>query len=348
MGHRHPEVRSAAGAPSVAATGRHMIGPAMRGVYTALIGAYERLNEQPVAASSTVPFTCFTDDPGLRSDTWRIVRVDPAFAQDPVRSARRLKILGHPSLDELDETLWIDNSVVLSASPDDILDEWLDGTDVAMPRHSFRDTLMDEFDAVVSAGLDDPARVYEQLQHYADVAPRVLGQPPLWSALIARRHTPAVSRFNALWYEHVLRYSRRDQLSVLMAMSLAPDVSVRAVEIDNYASDLHRWPVKVDRDPTDQGCGPDDAAEPLALKVHGLERTIADMEQAAAAEAQRMRLLESQLEAAQSARRAIERERDDLVRHLEVVEASRTWRAGRVVARVLGPVVRALTRRRRP
>jgi hypothetical protein len=320
----------------------------MRGVYTALIGAYERLNEQPVAATTGVPFVCFTDDPGLTSDTWKVVRVEPAFAQDPVRSARRLKILGHPSLADLDETLWIDNSVVLRASPDAIFDSWLDGADLAMPRHSFRDTLMDEFDAVVSAGLDDAARVYEQLQHYADVAPRVLGQAPLWSALIARRRTPAVGEFNALWYEHVLRYSRRDQLSVLMAMSLAPDLVVRAVEIDNYLSDLHRWPVKLDRDPTDPGDGADDAVEPLALKVHGLERAIVDLQEAAAAEAERNRHLAAELEEVCLAREALERDRDALAEHIGIMERSRTWKAGRLVARVLGPAVRALSGRSDP
>src|SRR5688572_10939275 len=55
-------------------------------VYTTLIGGYEPLNEQPVAASSRVPFVCLTDDPNLASDTWQIRHVTPLFGMDPVRS----------------------------------------------------------------------------------------------------------------------------------------------------------------------------------------------------------------------------------------------------------------------
>ena len=38
-----------------------------RGVYTALMGNYEQLNEQPLAASSAFDFICFNDDPHLVS-----------------------------------------------------------------------------------------------------------------------------------------------------------------------------------------------------------------------------------------------------------------------------------------
>jgi len=60
-------------------------------VYTALIGNYEKLNEQPVARQSGIPFICLTDDPKLSSETWRIVQVSPLFRADPVRSQRLLK-----------------------------------------------------------------------------------------------------------------------------------------------------------------------------------------------------------------------------------------------------------------
>ena len=64
-----------------------------RCVYTCLIGDYERLNEQPVAANSSLDFVCFTDAPGLTSESWRIVPVIPTFPLDHVRSQRLLKIL---------------------------------------------------------------------------------------------------------------------------------------------------------------------------------------------------------------------------------------------------------------
>jgi len=67
-------------------------------VYTTLVGGYEALNEQPVAANSRFAFICLTDDPDLRSETWQIRRVEPLFRLDPIRSQRALKLLPHEHL----------------------------------------------------------------------------------------------------------------------------------------------------------------------------------------------------------------------------------------------------------
>lgn len=53
--------------------------PPRRAVYTALLGRYEELNEQPTALNTDIPFICFTDDPNLVSETWQIHLVDPLF-----------------------------------------------------------------------------------------------------------------------------------------------------------------------------------------------------------------------------------------------------------------------------
>ena len=214
-------------------------GPA-RAVYTALIGGYEELPEQPVADSSDLPFICFTDDPTLRSRTWDVRVVEPMLALDPLRSARALKLVGHPDLEGYDETLWVDGRVLLKVDPATVLDTWLDGADVAMGRHSFRADVVTEFEEVLLAGLDEHSRLYEQLTHYATIDPDGLTGPVPWNGLVARRRTPAVERAMQEWLLHVLRYSRRDQLSCMHALSRA-GVTPRLVDIDNYHSEVHEW-----------------------------------------------------------------------------------------------------------
>jgi hypothetical protein len=44
-----------------------------------------------------------------------------------------------------------------------------------------------------------------------------------------------------MWWEHVLRYSRRDQLSFGVAMAAA-GVWVKSVPLANLQSAVHRWP----------------------------------------------------------------------------------------------------------
>jgi hypothetical protein len=211
-----------------------------RAVYTALIGGYEELNEQPVAKASIVPFICFTDDPGLRSETWDVRLVEPVLPLDPVRSARALKLTGHADLAGYDETLWVDARVTLTADPGIVLDSWLDGADVAALRHAYRVDVVSEFEEVLRLGLDDSSRLYEQLTHYATSDPDCLQAPASFTALLARRHTPSVEAAMREWLLHVLRYSRRDQLSFTHALARAGETP-RLLEIDAFCSDVHIW-----------------------------------------------------------------------------------------------------------
>lgn len=217
-----------------------------RAVYTVLLGGYEELGEQPVAASSELPFICFTDDPDLRSESWEVRHFEPLLPFDLTRSQRELKIRGHESLADFDETLYIDNSVLLTSPPERILDEWLDGAVIASPWHSFRERIIDEFDEVVALGYDDAGRVQEQLIHYAELHPEVLLQRPHWNGMIARKNVSEVTAAMRRWYDHVLRYSRRDQLSSDVALHEA-GLEIRSIDLDNNLSEHHRWPVDVGR-----------------------------------------------------------------------------------------------------
>jgi hypothetical protein len=193
-----------------------------------------------------VSFICFTDDPKLKSSVWEVRVVNPLFTHDLQRSQREIKIRGHRSLAAFERTLYVDNSVSLTASPREVLDDWLSQHALAVPLHSWRATVRDEFEAVHEHGLDDPARVREQLEVYSESSPEVLSQKPYWAALIARRNEPAVEEVMARWFDEVLRYSRRDQLSANYAFSQFA-LPVRGIDIDNSVSTVHRWPVDLGR-----------------------------------------------------------------------------------------------------
>ena len=125
-------------------------------VYTALFGRYEDLLAQPIAAESELDFICFTDDPELSSDSWRIELVEPPLRSDPARSSRYPKICAHRFLDGYDTSLYIDNSVLLTRAPEEIVEMLLPdrGAAFGAAAHSFRETVEDEFVAVMDAGLD--------------------------------------------------------------------------------------------------------------------------------------------------------------------------------------------------
>ena len=211
-------------------------------VYTCLIGNYEKLNEQPISPQSSVPFICLTDDAGLQSSTWRIVRIEPLFPMDPVRSQRMLKLLPHRFLPDFELSLYIDNSVILKKKPEEIFDRYLASADFALPIHSFRDRVIEEFIEVAELAKDDPNRIFEQWDHYRASDPDALAERPYWTGILLRRHTSADAR-RALehWAAHVLRYSRRDQLSANAVFRLAR-LQPLGLDIDNHESWFHTWP----------------------------------------------------------------------------------------------------------
>jgi hypothetical protein len=212
-----------------------------RAIYTVLIGDYEELNELALGTEPGIDRLCFTDNKNLVSGSWKIVHVDPDFPADPIRSQRMLKIRGHSLLAEYDETLYVDNTVELLVPVSQILDTWLVGADVAIPTHSFRDAVIDEFQEVTSSGLDSRERFTEQLDHYQKEYAAALRQRPFWNGIIARRKSSSSAALGVAWADHVLRYSRRDQLSLTTAIQIT-GVEVKRIEIDNYSSPIHRWP----------------------------------------------------------------------------------------------------------
>ncbi|NUU04778.1 glycosyltransferase domain-containing protein [Leifsonia sp. C5G2] len=317
-----------------------------RAVYTALLGRYEDISEQPVARETDIPFICFTDRDDLVSDTWTIVKVDIPFPFDLVRSQRHYKIQGHPMLDEFDETLYIDNSVLLEATPDAILDEWLEGADFAVSQHSWRDRVIDEFDEIIRLNYDDAGRVNEQLLHYAEAYPDVLHEHPFWNGMLARRRTPEVAETMRIWFEHVLRYSRRDQLSANVAFSIGP-ATVKPIAQDNNVSPWHRWPVDVKRRAT-MSTATGRRTGPLLAEVARLERELS---------AQQSRVDECERTADDAVRRASEAEQvlaqaeeraaraEERAAHAErqvaAMASSFSWRLSRPV-RVVGTGVRRI------
>jgi hypothetical protein len=275
--------------------------PADPCVYTSLIGRYEALNEQPMAASSRFRFICLTDDPELASATWECRLVRPVFALDPIRSQRAFKMLPHVHLPEFGASLYIDNSIVLTSPPEEIWKLLPQGAGLAMPRHSFRATVFDEFMEVVQLGLDDPGRIFEQLNHYALTCPEVLEQPPWWSAILLREHgDQRVRQAMEFWFAHTLRYARRDQLSINLALH---EAALRPVEllIDNHESWFHRWPVAHGRDRDRGPRNPLANLTPLAARVRVLQRRLeeAPAHSAAAVEAMRARIAMLETEVAQ-------------------------------------------------
>jgi hypothetical protein len=227
-------------------------------VYSVRLGDYDSLVEQPVAAESSADFIFLTDDSTLSSQTWKLQLIEPLLPADIARSSRFPKICAHRFLPSYDVSIYIDARVQLKVTPERILQELFLEADCDMVclQHSYRASLLDEFFAVVSAGRDDTLRCIEQINHYY-LSPHYPLGPPIWGGFLIRRHnSEQVVGAMERWFQHVLRYSGRDQLSFnFVANSLG--FAHRALPLDNFESEYHVWPLGTSRPRADLPVRPD-------------------------------------------------------------------------------------------
>lgn len=179
-------------------------------VYTAITGGkdFPKLIQNFKGAR----FVGFSEEEALESDWkgWRLERIDPLF-KDPTRDARRYKILAHQFL-ECRYSLWIDGSIILITSMPEMVEQYLQKTDIAVFKHRGRDCLYEEAEMVKNVKYDSPEVVDKHMQRYRmDKYPEQNGLHE--TGVILRRHTKAVEDFNNLWWSEVSTGSRRDQLS---------------------------------------------------------------------------------------------------------------------------------------
>ena len=213
-----------------------------RAVYTCLFGYSELFNDFQYQRDD-IDFICFTDDPDLRSDFWKIELL-PRRVLDPARAAKKIKALPHVYLAQYDCSLYVDNTVRLKAAPKRFFEEYLAPAKSPLVcfRHHERDCIYEEAKAVLALGFDTPERVNPQMELY-----RYLGYPAknglAKSTLLLRRHQdPALQRVMNSWQEQIFSHSRRDQLSMLPACWFEGfEPEYLPLRFDSY--ELLAWPV---------------------------------------------------------------------------------------------------------
>jgi hypothetical protein len=195
---------------------------------------------------SSAKYYCFTDQNNLEPNGWQIINSTPIFKNDLCRSAREIKILAHKNLKEFERSIYIDPSVELISDPESLW-SFLMGSDdskiFGALFHSFRDSVLQEFEIIYREKLDSTQLLEEHLKAYLLTDPDGLQLKPIWSGMIARKHLdPLCIKAMEKWFYNVLRYSRRDQLSISSILLDIPEHSKNLKFENNTLTKFHRWP----------------------------------------------------------------------------------------------------------
>ena len=191
-------------------------------VYTCITGGYDNLIK-PSIVTPGVDYVCFTDNPELKSNIWKIRPIpEELLGYSKVKQQRGVKILPHRYLPEYDISIWIDANVDTKGN----LNEYLKGLDftkysVFIPEHPARKCIYQEKEMCVKIKKikGDQIKIAErQMQRYKDEGfPANYGL--VQSNIVIRKHNDEYSKkLMELWWSELKDYSHRDQLSFNYAL----------------------------------------------------------------------------------------------------------------------------------
>lgn len=143
------------------------------------------------------------------SQTWQIKKVKPKF-DDPRRDARMYKWLSHKYI-KAKYSLWIDSNVKINVDIDQLIEEYLKDTDIALYEHNVRNCIYKEAEVCKMLKLDYPEIINKQIARYrAEGYPENNGLHA--TGIILRRHTEDIKELNKAVWKEIQNGSVRDQL----------------------------------------------------------------------------------------------------------------------------------------
>ncbi|GMH16688.1 hypothetical protein Nepgr_018529 [Nepenthes gracilis] len=167
---------------------------------------------------------------------WRIVVVRDLPFADQRLNGKIPKMLGHRLFPHARYSIWVDSKSQFRRDPLGVLEAllWRSKSVLAISEHGARSSMYDEAKAVVHKHKATPEEVEVQTTQYRlDGLPedkRFNGKKALCEAsIIVRKHAPLTNLFMCLWFNEVVRFTSRDQLSfpyVLWRLEVLKDINL--------------------------------------------------------------------------------------------------------------------------
>ena len=223
-------------------------------LYSCYYGAPESFNPDVFGpALGHFPCFIFSDDPALPVPDGVTLVHDPLLGLDPNRASRRAKLMPDRYFPFTTWSIYVDNNARLIADPQDLITHTtlLGNYPIYAIRHPHRSCCYAEAKVCKRTQKDTVERIDGQMIHYSNLGFRK-NAGLLHGAFLIRDHNhPKLAALGQVWFEHVLRYSRRDQLSFAF---VAEALNVEPFYMDNAlnGSVMFRWPIYIDDDRRDK------------------------------------------------------------------------------------------------
>lgn len=193
-------------------------------IYTVLTGSKEPLGNPMASLPADAPtdldisWICFTDNRALSSPVWEMRYLD-RVPLPPEKLSRRPKAMPHEYLAEWEFSLYIDNITVFKRLPQS--SDLAHGGEYLFKayQHATRANPQLEADAIIQLGYESADRLCSQLDHYARLMPLDSITPlSTCTVLLREHHHPKVAAAGVTWWEQILNWGKRDQMSFDFAL----------------------------------------------------------------------------------------------------------------------------------
>ncbi len=184
-------------------------------VYTCITGSYDDVKEFKEFKEKNIDYILFTNNKELKSDFWKVVYIEND-GLDNIRLNRKIKILGHELINNnYDYSVYIDGSISLRKPITEFIKNCcdFDKYDLIGFRHSMRDCIYVEGKACLKYMKEEKKQIIKEMDYIKSKNyPEHNGL--MENTIFAKNlKSEKVKETCKLWFDMVMDYSCRDQLS---------------------------------------------------------------------------------------------------------------------------------------
>lgn len=187
-----------------------------------MTGNYDCLND-PEIVEENIDYYCFTNNKFIKSSIWNVVYIDDDLLPDNIL-ARKVKILGHDLINgKYDIYVWMDSNFRIVKSVNEFINRYCDfsKSDYFTFKHHARKNINEEMQACLYAGKETEDNVNRLKQFYITEKYLYDSDNNLCeTGIIIKKISKVVKKTMDVWFEILINYSCRDQLSFNYAASI--------------------------------------------------------------------------------------------------------------------------------
>lgn len=193
-------------------------------VVTAIFGDHDSLMPVDTAWKSAADFFVFSEKKFEALSGWQQVH-SPYHHVDPRRKARFIKLNLPVFFQNFEWVVWVDGNVLICKDPQALIAGISDAPfDFATFRHSCRSSIIAEAAACARLGKENAIELAEQLARIDFPSREPRDKLYETMAMVLRPSSEAVQTMFTNWWGLLLKGSKRDQLSLPLAMAKVPEL----------------------------------------------------------------------------------------------------------------------------